>query len=125
MADVNMDQIVDSLSNLTVMQIAQLTKKLEDKWGVKAAPVAMAAGPAAAVPVAEDGLWVSSSGTCPDHLRPVLDPVDRVPQPRCGSPAMVAGIDGYGAGQPFLMLAQARPGSGARPRSGARPGSGA
>jgi large subunit ribosomal protein L7/L12 len=47
MADVNMDQIIDSLSNLTVMQIADLTKKLEDKWGVKAAPVAVA-GPAAA-----------------------------------------------------------------------------
>jgi len=49
MADVNMDQIIDSLSNLTVMQIADLTKKLEDKWGVKAAPVAIAgaAGPAA------------------------------------------------------------------------------
>jgi large subunit ribosomal protein L7/L12 len=44
MADVNMDQIIDSLSNLTVMQIAELTKKLEDKWGVKAAPVAVAAG---------------------------------------------------------------------------------
>jgi large subunit ribosomal protein L7/L12 len=42
-----MDQIIDSLSNLTVMQIADLTKKLEDKWGVKAAPVAVA-GPAAA-----------------------------------------------------------------------------
>ena len=42
MADVNMDQIIDSLSNLTVMQIADLTKKLEDKWGVKAAPVAVA-----------------------------------------------------------------------------------
>ena len=57
MADVNMDQIVDSLSNLTVLQIAQLTKKLEDKWGVKAAPVAVAAaaGPAAgaAAPAAE------------------------------------------------------------------------
>jgi large subunit ribosomal protein L7/L12 len=50
MADVNMDQIIDSLSNLTVMQIADLTKKLEDKWGVKAAPVAVAAsgGPGAA-----------------------------------------------------------------------------
>src|SRR5262245_54328806 len=59
MADVNMDQIIDSLSNLTVMQIAELTKKLEDKWGVKAAPVAVAGavGPAtgggAAEPVAE------------------------------------------------------------------------
>src|SRR5690348_6357728 len=43
MADVNMDQIIDQLSNLTVMQIADLTKKLEEKWGVKAAP-AMVAG---------------------------------------------------------------------------------
>jgi len=42
MADVNMDQIVESLSSLTVMQIADLTKKLEEKWGVKAAPVAVA-----------------------------------------------------------------------------------
>jgi len=57
MADVNMDQIIDSLSNLTVMQIADLTKKLEEKWGVKAAPVmaaggggAAAAAPAAAAP---------------------------------------------------------------------------
>ena len=49
MADVNMDTIIDQLSNLTVMQIADLTKKLEEKWGVKAAPVAVAgvAGPAA------------------------------------------------------------------------------
>jgi large subunit ribosomal protein L7/L12 len=44
MADVNMDQIIDQLSNLTVMQIADLTKKLEEKWGVKAAPVAVAGG---------------------------------------------------------------------------------
>jgi len=47
MAEANLDQIVDQLSHLTVMQIAQLTKQLEEKWGVKAAPVAVAAGPAA------------------------------------------------------------------------------
>ena len=47
MAEANLDQIVDQLSHLTVMQIAQLTKTLEEKWGVKAAPVAVAAGPAA------------------------------------------------------------------------------
>lgn len=50
MADVNMDQIVDQLSHLSVMQVAQLTKMLEDKWGVKAAPVAVAAGPATGGP---------------------------------------------------------------------------
>jgi large subunit ribosomal protein L7/L12 len=48
MADVTKEQVVDFLSKLTVMDIAALTKELEDKWGVKAAPVAVAgpAGPA-------------------------------------------------------------------------------
>lgn len=45
MAEANMEQIVEQLSGLTVMQIADLTKQLEEKWGVKAAPVAVA-GPA-------------------------------------------------------------------------------
>jgi large subunit ribosomal protein L7/L12 len=46
MADLN--QIVESLSQLTVMQAAELVKMLETKWGVSAAaPVAMAAAPAA------------------------------------------------------------------------------
>jgi large subunit ribosomal protein L7/L12 len=54
MADVNMDQIVEQLSNMTVMQVASLTKLLEDKWGVKAAPVAVAGGGGgAAAPAAE------------------------------------------------------------------------
>ena len=50
MADITRDQVVDYLSNLPVIQIAELIKTLEDKWGVKAAPaaVAVAAGPAAA-----------------------------------------------------------------------------
>jgi large subunit ribosomal protein L7/L12 len=49
MADITREQVVDFLSNLPVIQIADLIKTLEDKWGVKAAPaaVAMAAGPAA------------------------------------------------------------------------------
>jgi large subunit ribosomal protein L7/L12 len=45
MADLN--AIVDQLSALTVMEAAELVKKLEEKWGVSAAAVAMAAGPAA------------------------------------------------------------------------------
>jgi large subunit ribosomal protein L7/L12 len=52
MADITSEQIVDYLSNLPVIQIAALIKTLEDKWGVKAAPVAVAAGPAAAAPAA-------------------------------------------------------------------------
>jgi large subunit ribosomal protein L7/L12 len=48
MADVTKDQVVDFLSKMTVLDLAALTKELEDKWGVKAAPVAVAAAPAAA-----------------------------------------------------------------------------
>jgi large subunit ribosomal protein L7/L12 len=50
MADVTREQVVDFLSNLPVIQMADLIKELENKWGVKAAPaaVAVAAGPAAA-----------------------------------------------------------------------------
>jgi large subunit ribosomal protein L7/L12 len=51
MADITRESVVDYLSNLPVIQIAELIKTLEDKWGVKAAPVAVA-GPAAAAPVA-------------------------------------------------------------------------
>lgn len=47
MPEISKDQVVDFLSNLPVIQIAELIKTLEDKWGVKAAPVAVAAGPAA------------------------------------------------------------------------------
>jgi large subunit ribosomal protein L7/L12 len=57
MADVTKAQVVDFLSQMTVMDIAALTKELEDKWGVKAAPIAVAAAaaPAAAgaAPAAE------------------------------------------------------------------------
>jgi large subunit ribosomal protein L7/L12 len=53
MADITREQVVDYLSNLPVIQIAELVKELEGKWGVSAAPVAVAAagggaGPAAA-----------------------------------------------------------------------------
>ena len=47
MADLTREQVVDYLSNLPVIQIAELIKTLEDKWGVKAAPVAVAAAPGA------------------------------------------------------------------------------
>ena len=46
-AEITRETVVEYLSNLPVIQIAELIKTLEDKWGVKAAPVAMAAGPAA------------------------------------------------------------------------------
>jgi len=51
----NLDKIVDELSSLTVMEAAELSKLLEEKWGVSAAaPVAAVAGPAAAGEVAEE-----------------------------------------------------------------------
>jgi large subunit ribosomal protein L7/L12 len=55
MADLN--RLVEDLSALTVIEAAELSKKLEEKWGVSAAaPVAVAAaggGAAAAAPAAE------------------------------------------------------------------------
>ena len=42
----DLNQIVENLSALTVMEAAELVKKLEEKWGVSAAAVAVA-GPAA------------------------------------------------------------------------------
>jgi large subunit ribosomal protein L7/L12 len=49
-ADIN--ALIDQLSQLTVMEAANLVKELEKKWGVSAAAAVMAAGPAAAGPAA-------------------------------------------------------------------------
>ena len=53
MAEITREVVVDYLSQMPVIELAGLIKTLEDKWGVKAAPVAVAAGPAVAAPVAE------------------------------------------------------------------------
>ena len=56
----NLDQICDTLSSLTVLELSELGKKLEDKWGVSAmsfaaaAPAAGAAGAGAATEQAKD-----------------------------------------------------------------------
>ncbi|MCK5798741.1 MAG: 50S ribosomal protein L7/L12 [Deltaproteobacteria bacterium] len=42
MSEITRDQVIDYLSNLSVMDIAALTTDLEEKWGVSAAPVAVA-----------------------------------------------------------------------------------
>lgn len=48
MATLTKDQVIDWLSEQSVLEIAGLVKDLEDKWGVSAAaPVAIAAAPAA------------------------------------------------------------------------------
>jgi large subunit ribosomal protein L7/L12 len=48
MANMNQEQMVEELSKWSVMEIAGLVKALEAKWGVSAAPVAMAGGGGAA-----------------------------------------------------------------------------
>jgi large subunit ribosomal protein L7/L12 len=49
---VNIEQLTESLSSLTVLELAELSKKLEEKWGVSAAAFAVAAPSAgAAAPV--------------------------------------------------------------------------
>jgi large subunit ribosomal protein L7/L12 len=59
MAD--LQKLVDELSKLTVLEAAELSKKLEEAWGVSAAApvaVAAAAGPAAAAAVEQDEFTV-------------------------------------------------------------------
>ena len=64
----NLEKLVEELSALTVLEAAQLSKLLEEKWGVSAAaPVAIAAAPGAAAgaPAAEakDEFTVVLTGT--------------------------------------------------------------
>jgi large subunit ribosomal protein L7/L12 len=72
MANVTQDQVIEYLSNLSVLDIAKLTKALEEKWGVKAAPVAVAGpagpaptdgGPAKAVEQTEFTVTLTAAGT--------------------------------------------------------------
>ena len=65
MADLN--KIIDELSTLTVVEAAELSKKLEEKWGVTAAaPVAAAPASGAAVPAGEEksefSLFLAAAG---------------------------------------------------------------
>jgi large subunit ribosomal protein L7/L12 len=64
MADLN--KIVDELSTLTVVEAAELSKQLEEKWGVTAAAPVAAAAAGAAAPAAEEksefSLFLASAG---------------------------------------------------------------
>ena len=63
MADLN--KIIDELSKLTVVEAADLSKKLEEKWGVTAATAVAAAPAAAAAPAEEKSeftIFLSSAG---------------------------------------------------------------
>jgi large subunit ribosomal protein L7/L12 len=52
MADLN--KIIDELSTLTVVEAAELSKQLEEKWGVTAAAPVAAVAPGAAAPAGEE-----------------------------------------------------------------------
>ena len=58
MATLTIDEIVDAISGMTVLEVAELVKKLEEKFGVSAAAMVAAAAPAAggaaAAPAAEE-----------------------------------------------------------------------
>jgi len=56
MATLTKDQILDAISNMTVLEISELVKAMEEKFGVSAAPVAVAgaAAPAAAAAAVEE-----------------------------------------------------------------------
>ncbi|MBW2703168.1 MAG: 50S ribosomal protein L7/L12 [Deltaproteobacteria bacterium] len=54
MAEITKEQLIDHLSNLSVIDLNELRKELEDKWGVEAAaPMAMPMMGVAAAPVEE------------------------------------------------------------------------
>ncbi len=50
----NLEQLSESLSSLTVLELAELSKKLEEKWGVSAASFAVAAPAAGGAAVAAE-----------------------------------------------------------------------
>jgi large subunit ribosomal protein L7/L12 len=52
MATLTKDQIVEAISSYTIMELADLVKGIEDKFGVKAAPVGVAAAAGGAAPAA-------------------------------------------------------------------------
>jgi len=74
MATMTKDQIVDAISTLTIMELSDLVKGIEDKFGVKAAPVgvAAAAGPAAA------GAAVEEKTEFTVVLKAVADPAKKI-----------------------------------------------
>jgi large subunit ribosomal protein L7/L12 len=70
----HIEDLVEKLSQLSVMDMAKLKKALEDKWGVKAAVAAMAApaaaAPAAAAPASDSTEFkVTLEGPVPDDKK--------------------------------------------------------
>jgi large subunit ribosomal protein L7/L12 len=49
---VDVDKLIEELSNMSVLDLVKLSKALQDQWGVSAAPAMIAAAPGAAAPAA-------------------------------------------------------------------------
>src|ERR671922_838977 len=61
------DQVFESLGSMTVLELVELKKKIEDEWGITAAaPVAVAAAPGAAPAAAGDGAAAGEEQTAFD-----------------------------------------------------------
>lgn len=68
------EAVIDALESMTVVELNQLVKELEDRWGVSAAavaPVAVAAGGGAAV--AEEGSAAAEKTSFDVHLKEIGD----------------------------------------------------
>jgi large subunit ribosomal protein L7/L12 len=50
--NISKDQMIEAIKSMTVLELAELVKALEEEFGVSAAPVAVAAGVASAAPAA-------------------------------------------------------------------------
>ena len=49
---VDVDKLIEELSNMSVLDLVKLSKALQDQWGVSAAPAMVAAAPGSAAPAA-------------------------------------------------------------------------
>jgi len=71
------DDLIAEIEKLSVFDLVKLSKALQDKWGVSAAPVAVAAGPAAAGP-AEPAAPVEEQTEFNVILAAVGDPTKKI-----------------------------------------------
>jgi large subunit ribosomal protein L7/L12 len=72
------DDLIAEIEKLSVLDLVKLSKALQDKWGVSAAPVAVAAGPAAAGGAAEPAAPVEEQVEFNVILTGVADPTKKI-----------------------------------------------
>ena len=72
------DDLIAEIEKLSVLDLVKLSKALQDKWGVSAAPVAVAAGPAVAGGAAEPAAPVEEQTEFNVILTGVADPTKKI-----------------------------------------------